>query len=431
MADLVKKPVTGMRDILPSEMTIRNYCMNVIRGTYESYGFVNIETPVVESLANLTSKQGGDNEKLMFRILKRGEKLRIDEAKNEDDLSDAGLRYDLTVPLSRYYAAHQAELMNPFKAIQIGSSFRAERPQKGRFRQFTQCDIDIFGEPSNLAEIELILATSQALTNLGFSGFQVRVNDRRLLRAMADYSGFPADSFDQVCISLDKLDKIGRDGVEGELSGQGLPAASIDRYLGLFDVMEMTEGYGDKPAAQVLEQFAARLGDALPHLVLENLTEILTTVEEAKGDAGFQLVFDPTLVRGMGYYTGTIYEIAMPQFGGACGGGGRYDGMVGRFTGTDVPACGFSIGFERIIMLLMEQGFTIPDAPARTAFLIEKGVAGTRLSEILKEADALRREGRQVLTIRRMKNTKFQKQQLAERGFEDIREFFRDAEHDA
>ena len=227
---LIKKPVTGMKDILPAEMEIRDYCISVIKKTYAEFGFQSIETPCVENIANLTSKQGGDNEKLIFKILKRGEKLKLESAQSEADLVDGGLRYDLTVPLVRYFSNHQNELPMPFKALQMGNVWRADRPQKGRYRQFMQCDIDIIGEPSNLAEIELILATTTTLGNLGFKNFQIRINERRILKAMAAYSGFPEDRYTDVFIILDKMDKIGLDGAAEELIGEGFTEEMRDRY---------------------------------------------------------------------------------------------------------------------------------------------------------------------------------------------------------
>ena len=191
---LSKKPVTGMKDIMPAEMQLRDYCIGVIKETYAQFGFTSIETPCVENIANLSNKQGGENEKLIFKILKRGEKLNLETAKEEADLVDGGLRYDLTVPLVRYYSNHANELPSPFKALQMGNVWRADRPQKGRYRQFMQCDIDILGEPSNLAEIELILATTTTLGKLGFKNFQIRINDRQILKAMAAYSGFAEES---------------------------------------------------------------------------------------------------------------------------------------------------------------------------------------------------------------------------------------------
>ena len=339
---LSKKPVTGMKDIMPAEMQLRDYVIGVIKETYAKFGFTSIETPCVENIANLSSKQGGENEKLIFKILKRGEKLNLETAQCEEDLVDGGLRYDLTVPLVRYYSNHANELPSPFKALQMGNVWRADRPQKGRYRQFMQCDIDILGEPSNLAEIELILATTTTLGKLGFKNFQIRINERRILKAMAAYSGFPEESYDNVFIILDKMDKIGTDGVAAELKESGFTQESIDKYLELFKGME--------EAADGLSYLADKLAGVLEPEVEQSLQEIIASVKATKASE-FEIVFDPTLVRGMSYYTGTIFEIAMPEFGGSCGGGGRYDKMVGRFTGKDVPACGFSIGFERIIFL--------------------------------------------------------------------------------
>jgi histidyl-tRNA synthetase len=413
-----KKPTTGMRDILPEEMRIRQYVMQVIRETYAGFGFTQIETPCVESIGNLTSKQGGDNEKLIFKILKRGEKLNVKDAVSEEEVTDGGLRYDLTVPLVRYYSNNSASLPSPFKALQMGNVWRADRPQKGRYRQFMQCDIDIFGEPSNLAEIELILATTTTLGKLGFKGFEIRINERRILKAMAAYSGFPEDSYDSVFITMDKMDKIGAEGVRAELLENGFAAEAADKYLNLFAQMEQAQ---DK-----LGFLAGELGEFLDPEVHTNLREIIDSVEATKS-AQFDMVFDATLVRGMGYYTGTIFEIAIPEFGGSCGGGGRYDKMVGKFTGQDVPACGFSIGFERIILLLTESGFRVPGASEKIAFLIEKGIGGERLCGIIAEAQKLRSEGKQVLMTRMMKNRKFQKEQLQKEGYEDIRDCFLEA----
>ncbi len=413
---LSKKPVTGMRDILPSEMQIRDYCIGVIKDTYGKFGFTSIETPCVENIANLTSKQGGDNEKLIFKIMKRGEKLNLDTAHTEADLVDGGLRYDLTVPLVRFYSNHSNELPTPFKALQMGNVWRADRPQRGRYRQFMQCDIDILGEPSNLAEIELILATTTTLGRLRFRNFQIRINDRRILKAMAVGSGFSEDALDTVFIILDKMDKIGLEGVERELQEGGFAQESIDRYLELFRGLEGTE--------DGLGWLQDKLSGTLEAEVVRNLREIIESVRATRS-AEFEIVFDPTLVRGMSYYTGTIFEIAIPEFGGSCGGGGRYDKMVGKFTGNDVPACGFSIGFERIILLLTESGFTIPDRPKRVVYLIEKGVEGQALSDCIAKAQEERSVGTQVLVARMNKNKKFQKEQLMKEGWEEFREFYK------
>lgn len=412
---LNKKPVNGMKDILPEEMQIRDYVMGVIKENYRKFGFTPIETPCVESIGNLCSKQGGENEKLIFKILKRGEKLNLETAKEENDLVDSGLRYDLTLPLSRYYANHANELPNPFKALQMGNVWRADRPQKGRFRQFMQCDIDILGEPSNLAEIELILATTTTLGKLGFSNFKVRINERRILKAMAAYSGFPEEQYDLVFIILDKMDKIGLDGVKAELLESGFTQEMVDKYGRLFEGMQAAD--------DAIAYLAGELGNYLEEGVADSLSEIRTSVG-ATVDGNFEIVFDPTLVRGMSYYTGTIFEIEMPDFGSSVAGGGRYDKMVGKFTGQDVPACGFSIGFERIILLLMESGFTVPTQRPKVAYLIEKGCPAEKLGEIIGKAQEERAAGKQVLVVRMNKNKKFQKEKLDAEGYKEIVEYF-------
>ena len=415
---LSKKPVNGMKDILPAEMEIRDYVTSVIKDTYRSFGFTPIETPCMENIANLSNKQGGENEKLIFKVLKRGEKLNLETAKEEADVVDFGMRYDLTVPLSRFYANNANDLPSPFKALQIGSVWRADRPQRGRYRQFTQCDIDILGEPSNLAEIELITATTTTIGRLGFKNFEIRINERRILKAMAAYSGFAEDDYDSVFITLDKMDKIGVEGVAEELAKDGYAQDSIDKYLGLFKLLEEK-----KDVAEGVAFLADTLGNFLDEEVVTNMTEIATAVNATK-NAEFTLVFDPTLVRGMSYYTGTIFEISMPELGAACGGGGRYDKMIGKFTGNDVPACGFSIGFERIILLLMESGFKIPESPKRVAYLVEKKYPAEKLVDVMKQAKEARENGQQVLVVRMNKNKKFQKEQLSKEGYEEFVEFF-------
>ena len=402
---LKKKPVTGMKDIMPAEMEIRDYVIGLIKDTYRTFGFSSMETPCVEHIENLCSKQGGDNEKLIFKILKRGEKLKIDEAKEEADLVDGGLRYDLTVPLSRYYANHANELPAPFKALQMGNVWRADRPQRGRFRQFMQCDIDILGEPSNLAEIELILATTALLGKL----------DRRFLKAMAAYSGFEEKDYDSVFITLDKMDKIGLDGVAAELKENGYAEESVEKYLQLFK--EIT---GDVAGVRMCKE---KLQGFLAPEAADSLEMIITSVESAK-EAEFRMKFDPTLVRGMSYYTGTIFEISMDEFGGSVGGGGRYDKMIGKFTGQDTPAVGFSIGFERIVMLLLERGFTVPTSREKKAYLLDKKLPQEKMLEVLKAAKAERDAGKQVMIANMKKNKKFQKEQLVEQGYTDITEVY-------
>ena len=393
-----------MKDILPKEMAIRNYVMNMIRETYGTFGFSAIETPCVEHIENLCSKQGGENEK-----------LKLDTAKTENDLTDSGLRYDLTVPLSRYYSNNANELPAPFKALQMGNVWRADRPQRGRFRQFMQCDIDILGEPTYLAEIELVLATTTLLGKLDFHNFTIRINDRRILKAMAQYSRFPAESFDTVFIILDKMDKIGIEGVAEELEKEGFAKESIDTYLGLFrEITNDVEG---------VRYIKEKLSDVLDAGIAEDLETIINTVESVK-TADFKMSFDPTLVRGMSYYTGPIFEISMDEFGGSVGGGGRYDEMIGKFTGNNTCACGFSIGFERIVMLLLERGYEIPTKNGKKAYLIEKNMPADKLLNILKQATEERSAGTQINISIMKKNKKFQKDQLAADGYTEFVEFF-------
>jgi len=415
---LNKKPVNGMKDILPYEMEVRDYVTSIIKETYRSFGFTPIETPAMESIGNLSNKQGGENEKLIFKVMKRGEKLNIPEATTEEDVVDFGMRYDLTVPLCRFYSNHANELTSPFKSLQIGSVWRADRPQRGRYRQFTQCDIDILGEPSNLAEIELILATTTTLGRIGFKNFEIRINERRILKAMAAYAGFAEEDYDSIFITLDKMDKIGLDGVSKELLEAGYPQESIDKYVDLFDALDNV-----KDVAAGMDILLSKLGEFLDEEVANWMREIATAVNATK-EAEFELVFDPTLVRGMSYYTGTIFEIAIPEFGGSCGGGGRYDKMIGNFTGQNTPACGFSIGFERIILLLMEQGFKVPGANKKVAYLVEKGYPAEKLAEVMAQAKAAREQGQTVLVVRMNKNKKFQKEQLTNEGYEEFVEFF-------
>ena len=414
---LTKKPVTGMKDILPAEMQIRDYVTGLVRETYEAFGFTPIETPAVEHIGNLLSKQGGENEKLIFKILKRGEKLVLSPDVSEEDLADSGLRYDLTLPLSRFYACHASELPSPFKALQMGSVWRADRPQKGRFRQFVQCDIDILGDPTSLAETELITATTTLLGKLGFSDFTVRINDRRILKAMAASCGFEEKEFDTVFIILDKMDKIGIEGVREELTGCGFAKECVDRYIAMFEDDTSSDAY--------LPALSQMVSEYLEEGCAESLSGIIKSVERVKSH-DFNIVFDPTLVRGMSYYTGTIFEITMNEFGSSVAGGGRYDEMIGKFTGNKVCACGFSIGFERIITILLEQGFKVPSSRTKYAFLIEKGADPGFIADVMEKASLLRANGDCVLVSMMNKNKKFQKEQLEKDGFssDNITEFY-------
>ncbi len=414
---LSKKPVTGMKDILPAEMQVRDYVIGLIQETYKSFGFSHIETPCMENISNLSSKQGGENEKLIFKVLKRGEKLHILEAQTEADVVDCGMRYDLTVPLSRYYSNNSAQLPAPFKALQMGNVWRADRPQRGRFRQFMQCDIDILGDASCLAEIELMSATTTLLGKLGFSGFKVCFNDRRVLKAMAAYSGFAEKDYDQVFIILDKMDKIGMEGVAAELSENGFAGDAVETYMGLFAELEQ--------APDALAYLEEKLDGVVAGGAIAGMKTIIESVR-ATASCEFSLVFDPTLVRGMSYYTGSIFEIKMEELGGSVAGGGRYDEMIGKFTGMDTPACGFSIGFERIITILMEKGFQVPQSGARKAYLIEKGMPAETMVKVLAEAKKEREAGIQVLVSNMNKNKKFQKEQLQKEGYGEFREFYKD-----
>jgi histidyl-tRNA synthetase len=372
-----------MRDLLPHQVRIRESATEKILSVYRRYGFVRIETPALESLSILTRSDGGENEKLIFKVLKRGEKL---EGARVEDLADLGLRFDLTVPLVRYYAHNHAKLPSPLRAIQIGPVWRAERPQKGRYRQFTQCDIDVIGLASHVAEIELIRATADALLALDLADLVIRINDRRILLAITRASGFPDSASTGVLISLDKLDKIGADGVEAELRSHGHSATSIARLFSLLDRLRKTteDAYGQ----------GRWLGLGLDESVTRALDEVIAVVE---ADAGprYQIRFDPTLVRGMGYYTGQIFEIAYAGYPSSVAGGGRYDDMVGRFLGRPVPACGFSIGFERIASLLEERPGAAGAAGAKTVLLVEAGIP--QLRRALDEARERRSRGEIVV----------------------------------
>jgi histidyl-tRNA synthetase len=419
---LKKKPVTGMKDILPREMELRQYVLSEIRRTYREFGFTEIETPIVEHIENLESKQGGDNEKLIFKVMKRGDKLTSAfQSGDIGTLADAGLRYDLTLPLSRFYAENKDQLPNPFKALQMGPVFRADRPQKGRFREFWQCDIDIFGDGSNVAEIELILAISTLLNRIGFGEkyhFKIVINDREILRGMQTYAGFPEEDFEKVCISLDKADKIGNEGVKEELLSLGYEEAVIDKYQALLASIGTT--------SDDIRKLGETLRDVMPEKVTKNLSEIVDAVAGVKS-VPVTVEFDPTLVRGMGYYTGPIFEIRADGFAGSVGGGGRYDKMVGRFTGQDTPAVGFSIGFERIITIMLDNDEKVPGSQKKTAFLLDKNLDAEKTAAALAEAMARRQAGDIVLVSRMNKNKKFQKDQLTAEGYTEFKDFYQDS----
>ena len=409
----IKTPVKGMCDMLPSDMRLREHVLSMIKKSYGQYGFMQIETPIVEHIENLTSKQGGDNEKLIFKVMKRGADLQRAIAKGDGEYADNGLRYDLTLPLARYYACNKEQLPTPFKALQMGNVYRADNPQKGRFRQFTQCDIDILGDSSNLAEIELITATasmlSQIFAEIDVEGFTIHINDRRMLSAVALCAGFAEEDIGSVLISLDKFDKIGLDGIEKELVENGYPQETVKKYLAVYRAVK--EGI-------TIEEFCADISEEfLTAQVKGNLADIIESVRPVLA-LGVKIVFDPTLVRGMGYYTGPIFEITMDGYNFSIAGGGRYDKMIGKFSGQDVPASGFSIGFERIVTILkdhMKNGSRLPEGSV--AYLIGNKVALERKVEVLAQARKMREQGLTVTVMPMAKNIKHQIELLEAEGF--------------
>ena len=369
------QPLKGMRDLLPAEQALRDHIQGQILQVYREAGFERISTPMLEDMENLDKSEGGENLNLIFKVLKRGEKLSAAlEEGRYDQLADMGLRYDLTLPLSRYYAANRSVLPTPFKVIQTDRVFRAERPQKGRLREFVQCDIDILGDESPNAEVELIDVTARALLRIGFADFTVNVNDRRILRGMLESMGFAPDTLDSVCITFDKMDKVGPEGVRAELLEKQMPAAAVDALASFL-------AQGDVS----LEAVAARCADPS---IADGLRYVLATAGRlAQGK--YQVAYCPSLVRGQGYYTGMVFEVVCPQFAGAVAGGGRYDNMVGKFLGQQVPAVGFSIGFERVCGILLEQDYRIPGARQKLALLYR---AGDDFAAVLAQAEALRAE---------------------------------------
>ena len=379
-------PARGTRDLLPANVAVRDHVLESITTVYRQFGYQRIETPALEDIARLQGGQGGENEKLIFQVLRRGLPDEIAADTPVRDLVDLGLRFDLTVPLTRFYGNNHAQLPSPFRSLQVGPVWRAERPQKGRYRQFYQCDIDLIGEASVLAEAELIEATSQALAAVGLEGTTVRLSDRRFLAALAEAAGLPEASWDGFFIVLDKLDKIGWDGVRKELEGLGLPSSSIATALDTISALQ-----GLEPA-----KIGDALADAVPTMgaaAIEDLATTTACLDRLAADQPLSWQFDPTLVRGMGYYTGQIFELSHPGSRGSVAGGGRYDKLIGRSLDRDVPACGFSIGFERIVDLL--------ERAARreaVALLVEADVPTI---EILATARGLRGEGLAIETIRR------------------------------
>lgn len=392
-------PVKGTADYLPSQTLLRDYLQNVILDTYRAAGFERIMTPAIEDMENLEKSEGGDNLNLMFKILKRGEKLDAALAAGDSSqLADLGLRYDLTLPLSRFYAGNRSKLSNPFKCIQIDKSYRAERPQKGRMREFVQCDIDILGSDSPLCELELIHTTATALLKLDIGSFTIRINDRRVLKGVLNHVGIPDEQMDTVCVTLDKWDKIGTEGVLEELAGKGLDAEVCGRIRELLD------------GGCTLEQAEQMCGQEQIAAQLRKIIEDANTLAQGRYD----VVFDMLLIRGQGYYTGTVFEIQSNKFRGAVGGGGRYDGLVGKFTGEDVPAVGFSIGFERIFQIMEEQGFAIPNRRKRIAVLCDEEQG----AQAVLKTDELREQGLDASVFGRPKKMGKFLNRLQEQGYD-------------
>ncbi|MFC7925324.1 histidine--tRNA ligase [Microbacterium laevaniformans] len=402
-----------MRDFLPADKTRRERVLAVIRDRYRAHGFDEIETPVMEDYDRLHAGIGGDNEKLAFNVLKRGLDADAIRAAADDAaaLSDLGLRYDLTVPLARFYATHRAELPSVFRSIQMAPVWRAERPQKGRYRQFVQCDIDIIGDPTGRAEAELLVASLDALDALGLVGGSIRVNDRRVLDWMLGSFGFASEERAGVLITIDKLDKIGADGIVAELRERGATSEAVDAF-DAFLRRPQTREY--RPYGQ--GQIRAALPEGVPDDIVADLVAIGAAVSAARGvcaeDAqGAPLVFDPFLVRGMGYYTGTIFELAHPSVPYSLGGGGRYDGMIGRFLGQQVPAVGFSLGFERIVDLLEDAD----DAGTSSIVLVHE--RDVPVGELVALKAALVADGSRVRLEQRTKNLKALLERAAADGY--------------
>lgn len=391
----------GMKDILPQEQRMRDFVQSKILETYKASGFERISTPILEDSENLDKSDGGDNLNLIFKVLKRGEKLESALAKQnptDKDLSDMGLRYDLTLPLTRFFSANRNELCFPFKVIQTDRVYRAERPQKGRLREFVQCDIDILGDSSVNAEVELIDVTANAMLSIGFKDFYININDRRILRNMLETMGFLPESIDSVCITFDKLDKIGAYGVKTELQEKQFDQKAIDALVDFIQQGEIT-----------LDNVISRCSDAS---IGDDLKYIIQTAKKVS-DGKYDVKYCPNLVRGQGYYTGAVFEIASPLFSGAIGGGGRYDNLIGKFTGQNIPAVGFSIGFERICNILLEQNYQIPGAKERCALLYDDSVD---FADIMNMAKSLRKDYN-VAVFKKAKKMGPQFDMLEKQGF--------------
>jgi len=381
-------PAKGTQDVLPEDMALRNYVQDTIRNTYKERGFTQIQTPSIENIELLTNSDGGENLRMLFKILKRGEKL--DVSQGEESLTDLGLRFDLTLPLSRYYANNRNDLPTPFKAIQIGDVWRAERPQKGRYRQFMQCDVDIIGEKSIVSEIELLTTVPEAIKRLGFDNFTIKINDRRLLKEMVLEAKIDESQFGSVCITLDKVDKIGVDGVRSELASKELSEVQIDALIKRMDTK--------------LEDMTSEAAGEIKQII-----DIVSKY--------YPIEFDPTLVRGMGYYTGAIFEVQSSEFKGSLGGGGRYDNLLNKYQNDPIPAVGFSIGFERIVDLLKSKGVKAT-TDEKIAYVY---VDPSFLEKAVDLSQTTNREGK-ITSIYQVKRNKLGKEinRLEQEGFSEI-----------
>lgn len=382
--------VKGTNDYLPAQAALRDYLQSVILKTYQSHGFDRIMTPALEDIENLDKSEGGENLNLIFKVLKRGSKLSeaIENQKfQENELADMGLRYDLTLPLSRYYANNRAKLNYPAKCIQIDRVYRAERPQKGRLREFIQCDIDILGSASITSEIELIDTTAKALLAIGIKNFIVKISDRRILKNVLLTAGFEREQLDSVCVTVDKFDKVGADGVREELTAKGFAPDAVEKMIAIFGSLPLS--------IEEVKQYCT------DEEALNSVQTIMNAVQNLSGGA-YSIEFDVALVRGQGYYTGTIFEIQSLDFKGSIAGGGRYDNLIGKFTGENVPAVGFSIGFERIFAILSESGYEIP-GKKKLALLYEE----CDIVSAIQKADELRAEFDVALYVKPKKLGKF------------------------
>lgn len=384
-------PVRGTVDYLPTEMEVRGYAEKIILETYKQNGFLQIKTPILENLELLTNGDDGDNQKLMFKTIKRGDKLDLTKPNlKESDIVEEGLRYDLTVPLVRFFANNREKLPSPFKSIQIDEAFRAERPQKGRLRQFTQCDVDILGDSSPLCEVELLYVYMQAYTRLGFSNLTIKINDRRALNGLIIGAGFDENQVTEVCITLDKFDKIGIDGVKNELLTLGYNSENVENLISKFNLLKTAQNNAE--SFEILEKIG------INNEVIASLKTIISSVEKYKLEC-FNIVYDAAIIRGQGYYTGTVFEVFDNEFGRAIGGGGRYDKMIEKFLGSPVPAVGCSIGLSVVTMLMIERNYEIPTN--KLALVYDKNAA---IDDIMQAKITLMKQGYEVATFAFPKN---------------------------